>query len=81
VSQEPVPTEHGHLFESPRLLEQVSRSRDDLEPRLASELTLRPAVELDDLRVAAADDEQRRSVSRSIRRVPRPASKSARATA
>src|SRR3989442_680056 len=58
MEREPVACELGHAIERPRLLEQVRRIGDDLEPPLAPEQFERPAIELEDLLVRAADDQQ-----------------------
>jgi len=57
VLGEPRRRELGDAFERPRLLEQMRRSGDDLEPRLASHPSLRLPVELEDLPIGAADDQ------------------------
>jgi hypothetical protein len=60
VADEPVPGQPGGGVEGARLLEQVGGAGHHSQVVLAAQLSLGPAVEVQDHLVALADDEQRR---------------------
>jgi hypothetical protein len=60
VALEPLACQPRHLVERTGLLEEVRRSGDDHQLLLAAELLERRPVQLDHLKVVAADDQQRR---------------------
>jgi hypothetical protein len=61
VAHEPLCREHGDPLKRPRLLEKVRGARhQDQLVRTTREQAARLLVQLDDTRILAADDEQRR---------------------
>ena len=60
MSAKPVRSQLRDLLQGPRLLEEVAGTGDDAEFTLDPKLPPRRLVERDDLRVVAADDQQRR---------------------
>ena len=59
MADEPVAGQAGDLLQGAGFPEEVGRPGDDLEAGLTGELGHRLPVELDDERVASADDQQR----------------------
>ena len=58
--REPPRGQVDHLLERARLFEEVASTRHDRELLLAAQLRERGAIQLDDDRVAASDDQERR---------------------
>ena len=58
MAHEPIARQPGSLLEGSRLLEQVRRTRHDDERGGAVQLTLRPTIQLENLVIHSAHDEQ-----------------------